>query len=415
MKMWKAYLDRELPECTTIYFSAWETDLSDDPLFVFLGEMNDKLAATTSGVTRLKWDKAIKLASLITKRTLPTLAKIVTYGALDLDDSGIERAIAELSGGIVSDGLEAYKASISAIKQFKEDLSSVLSTTGNGHPFIVFVDELDRCRPHYATTLLERVKHLLDLPGLMFILGIDRTQLANAIKGVYGDRFDAETYLQRFIDLDYRLSSVNIEDFVTKLVHEYDLITFFTNRETVFAPYVKYESSHLLETCTDVAKLFGLTLREIEQLLARVNIVARSSGASEPIYPHLLVGLLALRVKERELYSSITSKRGTTVDFINFTMKLHSESQLVRADNIGIMIACLIQAFSGGDQNDPGFPLIASMCTESGAAGGIGRAERELAASAATFISTISSQPSMRAINLDSLVRRIEMAQKFRV
>jgi hypothetical protein len=411
LKMWKAFLAKEHPSYASIYFSAWETDLSDDPLYVFLGEINKQLAFRTSGMTRFKWKKAINLAGLITKRSLPTLAKVATYGALDLKDSGIERTLAELSGGITSDGLDAYEASISAIEQFKENLSTVLLETGNNHPVIVFVDELDRCRPQYAITLIERIKHLLNLPGIIFVLGIDRNQLANAIRGVYGDRFDSETYLQRFIDLDYRLSRGDAKDFIAKLVSDYGLDDFFAGRNANLAYHVKDEHQNLISVCADVAKLFRLSLREIEQLLARVNIVARSTASSQPIYPYLLVGLLALRTKEFKIYSCLVDQKGTSLEFLGLITQKWADVVLDTENNIGIMVACVIEAFAGNERNDPGIAYISAKST---ATNGVSAAEQKLMASAARFISIISRQPSMR-INLDGLAKRIEMAQSFLV
>jgi len=409
LKMWKAYLSKEYASYATIYFSAWETDLSEDPLYVFLGEISSQLTSVGTGATRIKWEKAITLAGQITKRSLPALAKFLTYGALDFEDPGIERTLADLSGEVVSDTLNTYKASVTAIQQFKVNLADVLTETGNDNPIIVFIDELDRCRPQYAIALLERIKHLLNLPGLIFVLGIDRSQLANAICGVYGGRFDSETYLQRFIDLDYRLAFGDSKDFVSKIVTDYGLNIFFQGRSGVSTPYVRTESTDLVEACVDVATLFDLSLREVEQLLARVNIVARSTSATQPIYPHLLVGLLALRTKAFDQYSRLVSKTCSSVDFINLITQKWLSAPLESADKIGILIACVVQALSGGQSSDPGYAFIAAQST---ATTGVSAREKELMAAAATYIGNISAQPSMR-IHLEGLVNRIEMAQGF--
>lgn len=413
IKMWKAHLSREFPSWASVYFSAWETDLSDDPLYVFLGEINEQLASKTSGLTLFKWNKAISLAGKITRRTLPALAKIATYGALNLPDIAkeTERVLAELSGGIVSDGLETYKASVSAIKQFKENLTSVLKVIGKDYPVVVFIDELDRCRPQYAIALIERIKHLLSLPGIIFVLGIDRTQLANAICGAYGDRFDSETYLQRFIDLDYRLSFGDAKAFISMLITDYGLATFFDSRSSISSPYISNESESLVDVCADLVDLFGLQLRETEQLLARVNIVARSTGPSQPIYPHLLVLLLVLRVKVPILYSSLATAKGASIEFLNLISQKWAEKSLSKVDNIGISLACLILAVTWRDPSDPG---IAHITARSTTTTDISAAEKELMSSAAMYIRDIGAKPSMR-IALGNLIERIEMAQNFRV
>jgi hypothetical protein len=413
MQMWRAHLSKEFPYCSSAYFSAWETDLSDDPLHVFLGEINEQLAVKTSGMTLFKWNKAIGLAGKITKRTLPALAKIATYGVLDLQgiSKETERVLAELSGGIVSDGLETYKASVSAIKQFKENFTYVLEDIGKDHPVVIFVDELDRCRPQYAIAVLERIKHLLSLPGIIFVLGIDRSQLANGIRGAYGESFDSETYLQRFIDLDYKLAFFDSRDFIKKLIADYRLVDFFNTRHNSSRYWFDDESERLVDTCADVVMLFNLTLREIEQLLARVNIVARSTASSQPIYPHLLVGLLALRCKEADLYSRLTSGKGSSLELVHLVAQKREEMPLDSGRALGTMVACIILAISRGDNSDPGYAYVLEQSTVGTV---LSDKRRELMASTADVCSHIASQRFM-GIDLNSLVRRIEMSQSFLV
>jgi hypothetical protein len=411
IKMWKAHLSKEYSSCLSVYFSAWDTDLAEDPLYAFLGEINEQLASRTSGMSRYKWEQTINLAGKIAKRSLSTLAKVATHGALNINDQAIERALAELSGEIVSDGLDAYKASLSAVQQFKENLSFVLGEVCGENPIIIFVDELDRCRPQYAISLLERIKHLFNLPGIIFVLGIDRIQLANAIRGAYGAQFDSETYLQRFIDLDYRLSPGGIKAFIAKLVTDYNLIEFFGGRKAARGPFISDESENLVDACADVAGLFNMSLREVEQLLARVNIVARSTLSSQPIYPHLLVGLLALRCKEPDLYLSLSTQKSSTLEVIRLVAQKWESAILKSVENIGIMAACMVLAFSGADSNDPGFAFVTAQVT---AETGVGSQEKELMASTAEYIRHIGAQPSMR-INLEGLIQRIEMAQSFLV
>jgi hypothetical protein len=408
MKMWLEHLRTGFPQCMSIYFSAWETDFSDDPLFVFLAEVNKQLASKTSGMTLYKWNQAISLAGRITKRAIPALIKVATYGALDMGESRVERTFAELTSGIASDTLESYKSSVSAIQQFKDNLKDVLHQTANGSPVIVFIDELDRCRPGYSILFLERIKHLLNLPDLIFILGIDRTQLANAIRGVYGQCFDAEIYLQRFIDLDYRLSPGNYNDFVQGLLNTYDLVSFFDARNGVDTPSTRNELDDLANVCADIAKLFSLSLREIEQLLARVNIVARSTEKTQPVFPHLLVGLLAIRSKSPELYEGLMEGKCTSKDFKDLITRKYENASLASAENIGKMIAFMVLALSSRNSSDPGkADLIASQNSTNHS-----ESMRALIDSICKNYDDLTLSSHIN-IDLQSLGKRIEMAQRF--
>lgn len=80
------------------------------------------------------------------------------------------------------------------------------------------IDELDRCRPRYAVEVLEQIKHLFSVPGIVFVLSIDKVQLGNAIRGFYGsDLIDADEYYKNQIytddiELDYILSKFDLTE-----------------------------------------------------------------------------------------------------------------------------------------------------------------------------------------------------------
>ena len=50
-----------------------------------------------------------------------------------------------------------------------------------GQPLVFIIDELDRCRPTFAIELLERVKHIFDVPNIVFVFGINRSELVKAL------------------------------------------------------------------------------------------------------------------------------------------------------------------------------------------------------------------------------------------
>lgn len=67
---------------------------------------------------------------------------------------------------------------------------------------VIFVDDLDRCRPARITEVLESVKLFFDLPGLIFIFALDRAQLEQAVAGDYGfTQAQARVYLEKVFQL----------------------------------------------------------------------------------------------------------------------------------------------------------------------------------------------------------------------
>ena len=96
-------------------------------------------------------------------------------------------------------------------------IASSIEHSKNERVVYIIVDELDRCRPSYAIKFLEEIKHLFGVPGVVFILGLNSEQLGNAVSGIYGDRFNGEAYLKRFIDRKILLPFPPLKALVSKL------------------------------------------------------------------------------------------------------------------------------------------------------------------------------------------------------
>ncbi len=70
---------------------------------------------------------------------------------------------------------------------------------------------------------MEKIKHLFSVDGLIFVLAVDRQQLGESVRCLYGQGLDADNYLRRFIDLEYRLPSPNVEQFVKAQFARFEL------------------------------------------------------------------------------------------------------------------------------------------------------------------------------------------------
>jgi len=67
---------------------------------------------------------------------------------------------------------------------FKEVIEKYVLPRGY---LVIFVDDLDRCLPDKAVEVLEAIKLFLDVPGCIFILGIDRDVVERGIRLRYGE------------------------------------------------------------------------------------------------------------------------------------------------------------------------------------------------------------------------------------
>ncbi len=128
----------------------------------------------------------------------------------------------EIAGVIVDAGLEAGSKELekaagefwkkedgkrAAMEQFREALRKLTEPEDGEAPkkLVVVIDELDRCRPDFALTLLEIVKHFFAVPHVHFVLGVNLRELQNSVRVRYGADVNAGLYLQKFISLSMAL------------------------------------------------------------------------------------------------------------------------------------------------------------------------------------------------------------------
>jgi hypothetical protein len=297
IKLWNAYLKEK--GIISICFSAWENDFAADPLIAFLGEMNSSFEKylNLTGQRKKIWEKTKGIGIHIVKRSIPTIVKLGTSGILDMDKF-IETEVSKIPEKIAQEAIELYNNTKKSIDEFKKNLATVLNTSSennNPNTIIIFVDELDRCRPTYAIELLERIKHILDIPGINFVLSLDRTQLNHSIKAVYGSGMDSDGYLRRFIDFEYQLKSPDIESYTHYL---YDLLkfdSFFQSRKK-YSEF-SYEWDHLSRVFILLAKAHKFTVREIEQFFTKIKLALLSTRSNNYFYPPLFMFLLITKEK----------------------------------------------------------------------------------------------------------------------
>lgn len=309
-------LSRELRQNhPVVYFDAWKNDFSNDALLSFVSVVCDELS-------KLFWkdkpisQKIIKVKSIfssLSKSALPillsVLAKQLTGKALD--DLGLSEEIKdacvdasdELSKVVSTSAIDSFLTQRNAISDFSNAVQSLVEEISKKPsiklPICIMVDELDRCRPTYAIELLEAIKHLFSINGVFFILATDTRQLSHSIKAVYGNEFDAHSYLKRFFYAEYILCEPDYKSFSNYLFSLIELSEKFLI-PSEWTGKIFFAS---------VAKLFKLSVRDQEQvfdMLVTIIIV----GGRDDLHLPLLLWLIVLRVKVNDAYVTFKNKVG---------------------------------------------------------------------------------------------------------
>ncbi len=337
--------------CNTIYFNAWETDFATDPLLAFLGEMNTAITTLLAGDQEKSraWEIAKNAGTHIAKRSIPVALKLATVGLIDTEKI-VEEEAAKLAEELGKDLVEEYSRDKDKINRFKEGVTKVLERDdGKTTELYIFVDELDRCRPTYAIELLERIKHLLDIEGLVFILALDKQQLAHSVKAVYGSDFDATGYLRRFVDFDYSLRHAELDNFIDKQYATFNFQEFFDARST--HNVLRHDAKILKNVFKMLAKWKELSLRDVEQLFARVNLVILSTAENHYLYPSLLAFLIFTREHEPAYYREYIQESNTPDKMIDLLHSLLPEDERLESGECRLVEAFLIAAKASRSSN----------------------------------------------------------------
>lgn len=313
----RAVLESKSLAC--LYFDAWKTDFSSDPLIAFLGELNDSLPNWAEDIASFNqfFGNAKRIASVLARRAIPVAGKIATAGILDLDDF-TEQAISEFVGTQLNDAVDSYTAEKKLIRSFRENLTAALDSLDSsqeGRKLIIIVDELDRCKPTYAIQRLERIKHLFDLENVIFVIALDKQQLGVSLGAVYGTGIDADEYLRRFFDLEYSLPSADPAEFTQCLYERFGFDEFFEKRTH---SELRHEKQHLLETFVALSRLLGLSLRAREQCFSRIRIALLVTEENRFLYPILISTLAMLRIANPPLYRGYAFGSTTSREVIDF-------------------------------------------------------------------------------------------------
>jgi len=309
VKKWQKMLEKETPKFNTVYFNAWQADYLDDPLVPLIANLQD--------VRKIDSNDNSKFENLMKAGAKLAIAGAVGFGKAVIKKVGGELVLETLSsvadecGNLFKKKVDEFSTQTKSMEQFKTELTEYVNWIGSENALVYFIDELDRCNPTYAVRVLERVKHLFEIPGIVFILSIDKDQLENSIKGYFGSVIDAEEYLRRFIDISYNLPQPELKDFCGHLYDYYNLMSFFehTKRIEINNQSFKNENVLFLSAAEYICTFKQITLRQLDRIFALTAIALKEFGPNHYLFPDLFFFLVYLKVCFPVFFENISYKK----------------------------------------------------------------------------------------------------------
>jgi nucleoside-triphosphatase THEP1 len=320
VKMWQQHLKNE--GFQTIYFNAWENDFDNNPLVALMSE----LETLTNSKNKKVFKSVVEKGAVLVKNIAPALAKsLIKKYVVDIDDISLEAInnITKASTEILEGQIKDYTNKKKTINEFKKELEKFVKQADNSKPLIFIVDELDRCRPNYSVEVLEQIKHFFSVPGIVFVLSIDKKHLSSAVKGFYGsEQIDSNEYLRRFIDLEYSIPAPKVELFNQYLYGYYGFDEFFISEERRTIPEFREDRHFLLKISEVLFTKWNTTLRQQERIFALSRLVLASFSGRSYTFPSLLFILVYLKTMKLDLFQQIERNELTLQELSDAFIKI---------------------------------------------------------------------------------------------
>ena len=278
-----------------IYYDSWENDLMSEPILSIIYTMCKEIGIDE----KLKGDIEENIKSIL-KEVTKLFLKIPSMFMQFPDFSGLVDPICDL---FKTDSNFVPVINTENLKKNINSLIDKMAEAKNKH-IVIFIDELDRCKPSYTIKLLESVKHYFNNPNILFVFSVNIEELQHSIKCVYGQGFDSTSYLDRFFNIRFNLPLVNREDFIKNE---------FPN---------DYNGDIFSSIIYALSEIYNLQLRELIKFKDQVRYVANSfnkitasqyENGYEFTYVFFVPIAICLKFKNQDRFQLFISGKGYVV------------------------------------------------------------------------------------------------------
>lgn len=344
IRMWAEHLRNEGFLC--LEYNAWENDFCSEPLISFISELQGAIKSKLSESEQdtnfqNKLDKVKEYGNKISRLTMPLAVKLLTMNLLNSEgikeifeiDNKSAGSVADFVSGIAQNKIDDYQNQQKSIEGFRNCLQEFIQTAKkdeNIMPVIFFIDEIDRCRPTYAIELLENIKHLFNVEGIVFVIATDMEQLSQSVKALYGLESNPQGYLRRFIDIEVQLPKPHLEAYCNHLYFEFKLDQYF---EIVHLTHRDDSRKDFLNTFARLSDIFNLSLRDQAQCFIRFDIVLRLADPNKLFLIELVVFFIALKTHKSTVYNELLDRKITSIEIVDYMQKLPGGLQFFESTN----------------------------------------------------------------------------------
>ncbi len=290
----------EEDEFQAIYFDAFENDHEED-VFIAIASEFLSILKPSEKATEVK-EKAKQVGKILGRALLKSGVRFATAGIVrsgDFSEANEESANdvgyqieAELDQ-LIDQKLNNFAKDKLVFKSFRIALAEYASEK----PIVFIIDELDRCRPDYALSVLETIKHFFSVIVVHFLLVSNSKSLVASVEHQYGE-IDGFDYLQKFISLRLNFP-------ISKRYEQENNIKLYI-RKCMISVGIKNTDKRLLEYLQDfLVERFhkaDYSLRTLEKMSFLIIVALSFSNDKSLKLAPIIAVLIDLKLMSPDLY-----------------------------------------------------------------------------------------------------------------
>ncbi len=188
----------DLHRCSIVRFNPWALSEKEQILFSLFEEIYDCIDNEFTNAKLRFFEYAQKLSKPV--------SKVATYFAQAYN--GIPHQVAALPSEATSEVVGQVTKSIfekpisKRRKEVEQGLESMV--VEDKKKIVIFIDEIDRMYPDKVIQIFQAIKSVLDLPGLLFVVSMDRASINDSLEKVGISRTD--DYLHKIFQHNFQIA-----------------------------------------------------------------------------------------------------------------------------------------------------------------------------------------------------------------
>ena len=305
LRMWENHLlqNSSTNRPIVISLNAWKEDYCGDPLYAVI-------SAIVAKIGEKRAENIIRAAKGVGRFVATITGQVVeNYIGIDIEDA-LEKAIKSGSHEVraAPDVYSTYMHKQEAMDELKNAIQKWIGEDVEKPEVLFLVDELDRCRPDYAISYLETIKHIFDIRGAVFILAVDLQQLENSAKHAFGYKLNFGEYYRKFVHREISLPPISSSNY-NKLADRY--VKYYLNRTEKRYCAVSLSGWPEIIGLISALKLTPRQIQEVFRIIGHIFSTIEQSHGGEPSI-NLSSGsifMTVLRMGNRKMYTRLGSQR----------------------------------------------------------------------------------------------------------